>query len=81
MERPPAGTIPAILNEPIRIEWGLNDLQLGIIAAAFTVIYAVAGLPLGRLADRGSRKKVIGWGVAALFLTAVCVMTRQCKLT
>ena len=57
-------TIPAILNEPIRIEWGLNDLQLGIIAAAFTVIYAVAGLPLGRLADRGSRKKVIGWGVA-----------------
>lgn len=57
-------TIPAILNEPIRVEWGLNDLQLGIIAAAFTVIYAVAGLPLGRLADRGSRKKVIGWGVA-----------------
>lgn len=57
-------TIPAILNEPIRIEWGLNDLQLGIIAAAFTVVYAVAGLPLGRLADRGSRKKVMGWGIA-----------------
>src|SRR6185503_9906557 len=57
-------TIPAILNEPIRLEWGLNDLQLGIIAAAFTVIYAIAGLPLGRLADRGSRRKVIGWGVA-----------------
>ncbi len=57
-------TIPAILNEPIRLEWGLNDFQLGIIAAAFTVIYAIAGLPLGRLADRGSRRKVIGWGVA-----------------
>lgn len=57
-------TIPAILNEPIRHEWGLNDLQLGIIAAAFTVIYAVAGLPLGRLADRGSRTKVMGWGIA-----------------
>jgi MFS family permease len=57
-------TIPAILNEPIRIQWGLNDFQLGIIAAAFTVIYAVAGLPLGRLADRGSRKKVMGWGIA-----------------
>jgi MFS family permease len=57
-------TIPAILNEPIRHEWGLNDLQLGIIAAAFTVIYAVAGLPLGRLADRGSRKRVMGWGIA-----------------
>ena len=47
-------TISAILNEPIRIEWGLNDFQLGLIAAAFTVVYAVAGLPLGRLADRGS---------------------------
>lgn len=57
-------TIPAILNEPIRIEWGLNDLQLGIIAAAFTLVYAVAGLPLGRLADRGSRKRVMGWGIA-----------------
>ena len=40
-------TIPAILNEPIRLEWGLNDFQLGIIAAAFTVIYAIAGLPPG----------------------------------
>ena len=56
-------TIPAILNEPIRIEWGLSDLQLGFIAAAFTLVYAVAGLPLGRLADRGSRKKVMGWGL------------------
>lgn len=57
-------TIPAILNEPIRLEWGLNDLQLGVIAAAFTVVYAVAGLPLGRLADRGSRARVMGWGIA-----------------
>lgn len=57
-------TIPAILNEPIRVEWGLNDLQLGIIAAAFTLVYAVAGLPLGRLADRGSRKKVMAWGIS-----------------
>ena len=56
-------TIPAILNEPIRIEWGLNDLQLGVIAAAFTLVYAVAGLPLGRLADRGSRKTIMGWGL------------------
>lgn len=57
-------TIPAILNEPIRLQWGLNDFQLGLVAAAFTVVYAVAGLPLGRLADRGSRKSVMGWGIA-----------------
>ena len=56
-------TIPAILSEPIRLEWGLTDVQLGLIAAAFTVVYAIAGLPLGRLADRGSRKRVMGWGL------------------
>lgn len=57
-------TIPAILNEPIRHEWGLDDLRLGIIAAAFTVVYAIAGVPLGRLADRASRKKVMALGIA-----------------
>ncbi|EMS95619.1 major facilitator family transporter [Agrobacterium tumefaciens str. Cherry 2E-2-2] len=55
--------VPSILMEPMRLEWGLTDLQLGVIAAAFTVVYAVAGLPLGRLADTGSRKKIMGWGV------------------
>ncbi|TXR51125.1 spinster family MFS transporter [Phyllobacterium endophyticum] len=55
--------VPAILNEPIRHEWGLSDFQLGMIAAAFTVVYAIAGLPLGRLADTSSRKKIMGWGL------------------
>lgn len=55
--------VPAILLEPIRLEWGLNDFQLGIIAAAFTVVYAVAGIPLGRMADSGSRKAIMGWGL------------------
>ena len=47
----------------IRMEWGLSDLQLGIISAAFTVVYAVAGIPLGRLADTRSRKTIMGWGL------------------
>ncbi|QND52246.1 MFS transporter [Phyllobacterium sp. 628] len=55
--------IPAILSEPIRHEWGLTDFQLGLVAAAFTVVYALAGLPLGRLADTGSRRKIMGWGL------------------
>ena len=56
-------TIPAILNEPIRLEYGLSDLQLGVIGAAFTLVYALAGIPLGRLADRGSRTRIMGWGL------------------
>ncbi len=57
--------IPAIVAEPIRLAFGLNDLQLGLIAAAFTVVYAIAGVPLGRLADTGSRKAIMGVGLAA----------------
>lgn len=58
-------TIPAIIIEPIRMEWGLSDLQLGLIGTAFTIVYAMAGLPLGRMADTGSRRKIMGWGLAA----------------
>lgn len=65
-------TIPAIIIEPIRMEWHLSDFQLGIIGTAFTIVYAIAGLPLGRLADTGSRSKLMGWGLAAWSgLTAV----------
>ncbi|WP_341869678.1 MFS transporter [Pseudomonas allii] len=58
-------TIPAIIIEPIRMEWHLSDFQLGIIGTAFTIVYAIAGLPLGRLADTGSRSKLMGWGLFA----------------
>lgn len=65
-------TIPAIIIEPIRKEWHLSDFQLGIIGTAFTLVYAIAGLPLGRMADNGSRKKIMGWGLAVWSgLTAV----------
>ncbi len=65
-------TIPAIIIEPIRMEWHLSDFQLGIIGTAFTLVYAIAGLPLGRMADTGSRKKIMGWGLAVWSgLTAV----------
>jgi len=57
--------VPAIVLEPIRKEWSLSDFQLGLVSAAFTVVYAVAGIPLGRLADTGSRRKIMGWGLIA----------------
>jgi len=58
-------TIPAIIIEPIRMEWDLSDLQLGLIGTAFTIVYAIAGVPLGRMADTGARRKIMGWGLAA----------------
>nr|WP_298140868.1 MFS transporter [uncultured Pseudomonas sp.] len=56
-------TIPAIIIEPIRKEWSLSDFQLGMIGTAFTIIYAIAGVPLGRMADTGARRKIMGWGL------------------
>lgn len=56
-------TIPAIINEPLRLEWDLSDFQLGLVGTAFTIVYAIAGIPLGRMADIGSRAKIMGWGL------------------
>jgi len=55
--------IPSIIIEPIRMEWSLSDLQVGLIATVFTIVYAIAGIPLGRMADTGSRRKIMGWGL------------------
>jgi MFS family permease len=56
--------IPGALAEPIRKEWGLTDSQLGWLATAFTLLYAVVGVPLGRWSDRGKRSRILAWGVA-----------------
>ena len=50
--------------EPLHREFGLADTQLAVLATAFTLLYAVAGLPLGRLADRWSRKRLLAAGVS-----------------
>lgn len=52
------------LAEPIRREFLLSDAQLGMLSTFFTLLYAVIGLPLGRMADRGSRKTILAGGLA-----------------
>src|ERR1035441_2917367 len=47
-------TLAAIL-EPLRHEFSLSDTQLGGLFTLFTIVFALAGLPLGKLADRRSR--------------------------
>ena len=51
------------VGEPIRKEFGLDDTALGALNTAFTLIYAFVGLPLGRLADKFSRKHILSIGV------------------
>jgi MFS family permease len=49
--------------EPVRKDLGLDDAQYGWLTPAFVLLYAVAGVPLGRLADRGRRSRVLAGGV------------------
>ena len=51
------------LAEPIRREFHLTDTQLGLLGTIFTLLYAVVGVPFGRLADSWSRKKLLALGM------------------
>src|SRR5262249_37629285 len=54
--------LPAV-QEKIRRDWGLSDSELGWLGTAFILLYAVVGLPLGRLADVGRRQWILAGGV------------------
>ncbi len=66
--------IMSILLVPIQKEYGANDTTMGwITGAAFTFVYAVAGFPLARLADRGNRRNLIAASVVVWSaFTAAC---------
>ena len=48
----------------IQAEFDLSDFSLGLLGSAFTLVYTLAVLPFGLWADRGTRRAVIGTGVA-----------------
>ncbi len=52
------------LVEPLRHHFHLSDTELAALPALFTIVYAVAGVPLGRLADRASRRWLLAAGIA-----------------
>ena len=51
------------LAEPMRKEFHLTDGQLGLLNSIFIWLYAIVGVPLGRIADRWSRKKLLSAGI------------------
>lgn len=59
----------AIVAEPIKIELGLSDTQLGLLTGPlFAVLYSVAALPIAWMADRWHRVRILavcaaGWSV------------------
>lgn len=69
--------LPAVLAEPIRLDLSLSDTAIGVINGfGFLVVYAVIGIPIARIADRGAFGLVISgcltlWGAMTMLGGAV----------
>jgi len=47
--------LPAVLTEPIKAELSLSDTAIGVINGfGFLAVYAVLGIAIARIADRGT---------------------------
>ena len=54
----------SLLVDPIRRDLGISDVQVSLLlGSAFALIYGVAGIPFGWLADRVSRRNLIFAGI------------------
>ena len=58
-------TIIYILFPLIKKELAFSDTQLALLGTtSFVIFYTILGIPFGRMADKGSRTKIIAIGVA-----------------
>lgn len=66
--------ILAVLAQPIKEDLGLTDTDLGILQGlGFAILYSVLGIPLGLMAERVNRTRLLACCVAAWsIMTAVC---------
>ena len=57
-------TILFLMVAPLEHDLHISDTQMGLLQGfAFSIFFAVAGIPLGRLADLKSRRRIIGVGI------------------
>jgi MFS family permease len=65
--------LPSLLVRPLRKEFGISDTAFSLLQGyAFAIFYTLAGLPLGRMVDRGNRRNLILAGL--LFWSAATVL-------
>jgi len=71
--------IIALLVEPIKLDLGISDFGIGLLQGfAFALFYAMLGIPIGRLSDRVSRRRIITAGIAIWsVMTAACGLARS----
>ncbi len=62
----------SLLVDPVRRDLAIGDTQVSLLmGAAFAMIYSVAGVPLGFLADRVSRRNLLAAGVLVWSLATI----------
>lgn len=66
--------VVGIIQEPIKLEFGLSDFQLGLLGGpAFAVLYTFLGVPIARLAETRSRMAILALALAIWSgMTAAC---------
>ena len=69
----------SLLIDPIRADLNISDTQFSLLhGLAFAMLYAVAGIPIARLADSRSRPLIISVGIFVWSLaTAACGLARS----
>jgi len=68
--------ILSIVLDDVKRELGASDTAMGFLSGlAFSMFYTIAGIPIARLADRGTRRTIVAAGLAVWSLmTAACGM-------
>jgi MFS family permease len=70
--------VAAAVGPRLKAEFNFSDFQYGALGTGFLLVYIVAGIPLGVLADRASRAKVIALGVLVWsFFSAATAFARN----
>jgi MFS family permease len=69
----------SLLVDPLKADLGISDFQVSLLlGTAFALVYGVAGIPLGWLADRVSRRNLIAGGLIVWSLgTLACGFSRS----
>ncbi|MGE3302058.1 MAG: MFS transporter [Hyphomonadaceae bacterium] len=67
-------TIVAILAAPLKAEFALSDLEVGLLGGfAFAMFYVTLGVPIARLAERANRVRIVSGAIALWSVTtALC---------
>jgi MFS family permease len=65
--------ILGLLAEPVKRSLAISDTQLGMaIGLGFGIVYALSGLPIAYLLDRGNRVRIVGIAVTVWSLFTFC---------